>query len=144
MIRLALVVSVVVWFSLAPYPLSKPVSALTLAAQDPATIPATIPADTKNPVKASAESRAKAKKMYGYDCEMCHAANGDGKTDLAKDMGMTLTDLSDPKTLAAKSDADLFNLFRNGKDKMPAEDAARAKPDDIWNLVTYVRSLAKN
>jgi hypothetical protein len=27
---------------------------------------------------------------------------------------------------------------------MPPEDPARAKDDDVWNLVIYVRSLAKN
>ena len=105
---------------------------------------AAIPADTKNPVKATADSKAKAKKMYGYDCEMCHNANGDGKSDLAKDMSLTMTDLTDAKTLAGKSDADLYNIIQNGKGKMPAEDAARAKPDDVWNLVLYVRTLAKN
>jgi hypothetical protein len=74
---------------------------------------------------------------------MCHAANGNGKTDLAKDMGMTLTDWTDPKVLSAKSDGDLFDIIRKGKDKMPPEEAARAKDDDVWNLVIYVRGLAK-
>jgi cytochrome c5 len=97
----------------------------------------------KNPVKPTSESQAKAKKMYGFDCEMCHAANGNGKTDLAKDMGMTLTDWTDPKVLGAKSDGDLFDVIRKGKDKMPPEEAARAKDDDVWNLVIYIRSLAK-
>lgn len=111
-------------------------------AAPPAATP--IPADTKNPVKATPDSKAKAKKMYGYDCEMCHNANGDGKSDLAKDMSLTMTDLTDAKTLAGKSDADIYNIIQIGKGKMPAEDAARAKPDDIWNLVLYVRGLAKN
>ena len=104
---------------------------------------AATPPDTKNPVTPTPESQAKAKKMYGYDCEMCHGATGDGKTDLAKDMSLTLTDLSDPKTLSAKTDAELFDLIKNGKGKMPPEDAARAKPADIWNLVIYTRGLAK-
>ena len=123
-------------------------------AQEPATpaAPATAPAQappaasntTKNPVKPTAESLAKAKKTYGFDCEMCHAANGSGKTDLAKDMQLTLNDLSDPKTLADKTDGDIFDIIRKGKDKMPPEDVARAKDDDVWNLVIYVRGLAKN
>lgn len=97
----------------------------------------------KNPVKATPESQAKAKKTYGFDCALCHGATGDGKTDLAKDMQLTLTDLTDPKALAGKSDGDLFEIIRKGKDKMPPEEAARAKDDDVWNLVIYVRSLAK-
>ena len=114
------------------------------ATQEPASVPETqapatpsAPSSTvKNPVKPTADSQAKAKKMYGFDCEMCHAANGSGKTDLAKDMSLTLKDWTDPAVLSAKSDGDLF--------KMPPEEAARAKDDDVWNLVIYIRGLAKN
>jgi mono/diheme cytochrome c family protein len=115
----------------------------TPAAPAPAQPPPAAANTTRNPVKATAESQAKAKKTYGFDCEMCHASNGSGKTDLAKDMQLTLTDLSNPKTLAGKSDGDIFDIIRKGKDKMPPEEAARAKDDDIWNLVIYVRNLAK-
>lgn len=100
-------------------------------------------ADTKNPVKPTAESQAKAKQLYAIDCAMCHNDNGNGKSDLAGSMGLTIPDLSDPKTLEAKSDGELFALLRNGKDKMPGEDAARAKDNDVWNLVTFVRNLSK-
>jgi mono/diheme cytochrome c family protein len=118
-------------------------------AQEPAAAPAApaapSPSSTvKNPVKATAESQAKAKKTYGYDCAMCHGATGDGKTDLVKDMQLPITDLTDPKTLADKSDGDIFDIIRKGKDKMPAEDPSRAKDDDVWNLVIYVRGLAKS
>jgi mono/diheme cytochrome c family protein len=97
----------------------------------------------KNPVKATAESQSKAKKMYGYECAMCHGDNGDGKTDLAKGMQLTLTDWTAAGSLAGKSDGDLFEVIRKGKDKMPPEEANRAKDDDVWNLVIYVRSLSK-
>jgi len=74
---------------------------------------------------------------------MCHAANGNGKTDLAKDMSLTMADWSDPKVLAGQSDGDLFDIIRKGKGKMPPEETARAKDDDVWNLVIYIRGLAK-
>jgi len=110
----------------------------------PAAAPAPPPAPAvNNPVKPTPESQSKAKKTYGYDCAMCHGANGDGKTDLAKDMQLPLNDWTNPKTLADRTDGELFQLIRSGKDKMPAEDASRAKDDDVWNLVTYVRNLAK-
>ena len=98
---------------------------------------------SKNLVKATAESQARAKQLYSIDCAMCHNDNGNGKSDLAGSMGLNLPDLTDPKSLESKSDADLFNLFRNGKDKMPGEDTGRAKDNDIWNLVIYVRNLSK-
>jgi mono/diheme cytochrome c family protein len=106
--------------------------------------PAPAAAAAKNPVKSTAESQAKAKKLYSLDCAMCHNDNGNGKSDLAKDMQLKLSDWTDPKSLAAKSDKELFDLIRSGKDKMPAEAEGRAKDDEIWNLVIYIRSLSKN
>lgn len=95
-----------------------------------------------NPVKVSAASIAQGKKIYGYDCAMCHGANGDGKGDLAEDMKLKLPDYRDPAALKDKTDGELFYIVKNGKGDMPAE-GDRAKPDDIWNLVNYIRSLAK-
>jgi mono/diheme cytochrome c family protein len=128
---------------------------LSLAAQSPASTSAPAPvaaaaaapqapvAYAKNPVKATAESQAKAKSFYGIDCAMCHGDNGNGKTDLATSMGLTLSDWTDSKALADKSDGELFAIIRNGKDKMPPEDTGRAKDDEVWNLVIYIRSFSK-
>jgi cytochrome c5 len=96
-----------------------------------------------NHVKVTAASQDKAKKLYAVDCTICHGETGDGKTDLAKDMQLNLADWTDPQTLAGKSDQELFNIIRKGKDKMPPEDASRAKDDEVWNLVVYLRSLSK-
>jgi mono/diheme cytochrome c family protein len=115
-----------------------------LAAQQPAAAPAAVPADAAqmvNPVKPNGESQAKAKKMYGYDCAMCHGEKGDGKGDLVADMKLTLKDYTDPATLKGLSDGEMFYIIKNGKGQMSGE-GDRAKPEDIWNLVIYVRSLA--
>jgi len=101
------------------------------------------PAAATNPVKPTVKSQARAKELYGQECSICHGDNGNGKTDLAKDMGLTLGDWTDPKTLAGKPDGDLFNSIRNGKGKMPAEAEGRAKNDEVWNLVLYIRGLSK-
>jgi mono/diheme cytochrome c family protein len=112
--------------------------------QDAAQTPApTAPAVKKN-VKITPESQARAKKLYGVDCAMCHGDNGNGKTDLANDMQLKLLDWTDPKSLSAMSDEDLFATIRKGKDKMPAEDPNRAKDDDVWNIITYIRNMSKN
>ena len=86
---------------------------------------------------------ARAKNIYQIDCAVCHGDNGNGKTDLATSMSLTLSDWTDPKSLAGKSDADLAKIIRDGKDKMPPEDAGRAKDEDIKNLVIYIRSFSK-
>jgi len=36
----------------------------------------------------------------------------------------------------------MFYVIQNGKDKMPGE-GDRAKTEDLWNMVTYVRSFVK-
>ena len=94
--------------------------------------------------KPSADSMAKARKVYELDCALCHGASGDGKSDLAKDMSLTLVDWTDPKTLAGLSDQNLIEVIRKGKGKMPPEDAARASNDEVKNLVLYIRKFAKD
>ncbi len=86
----------------------------------------------------------RAKEIYNFDCAICHGPNGNGKTDLAKDMQLTLTDFTDPKTFEGKTDDQLFDMIRKGKDKMPAEDAARAKNDEVKALVQYIRTFSKD
>jgi cytochrome c5 len=86
---------------------------------------------------------AKAKKVYELDCALCHGAAGDGKSDLAKDMSLSMQDWTDPKSLSGKSDQELFNAIRKGSGKMPPEDNARAKDDEVKGLVQYIRKFAK-
>jgi mono/diheme cytochrome c family protein len=100
-------------------------------------------AKVANPVRPSAASLAAGKKQYGYDCAMCHGKDGDGKGDLAVDMKLKLPDYTDPAALKGMTDGELFYIIKNGKADMPSE-GDRAKPEEIWNLVNYVRSFSKN
>jgi cytochrome c5 len=102
-----------------------------------------VPAQDKGAGKAAPDMQAKAKKLYDLDCALCHGAAGDGKSDLAKDMQLTLLDWTDPKSLAGMSDQAIFDAIRKGKGKMPPEDEGRAKNDEVKALVTYIRHMAK-
>ena len=93
-----------------------------------------------NPVKATPESIAEGKTIYGYDCAQCHGALGDGKTVTGKQM--KVPDLTDPELLKDRSDGELFYVIKNGGTNMPRE-ADRAQPEQLWDLVNYVRSLAR-
>jgi len=117
------------------------ISAPTLAAGG--TPQEAAPAPSTNPVKPTPASQARAKNIYAVDCALCHGDNGNGKTDLAKDMQLTLLDWTDPKALGNLTDQQLFHIIRSGKDKMPSEDANRAKDDEVWNLVIYIRGMSK-
>jgi mono/diheme cytochrome c family protein len=107
----------------------------------PATPPASV-VNLVNPVKPTAESQAHAKKVYGYDCALCHGVNGNGKGDLVGDLKLTLKDYTDPAALKGMTDGELFAVIKDGKGQMPPE-GDRGKPEDMWNLVILVRSFAK-
>ena len=106
---------------------------------------AAIPADAAkqaNPVKSSTESLARAKKWWTIDCAMCHGKDGDGKGDLAASMKLQIADFTNPATLKDRTDGELFYIIKKGHDEMPPE-GERVKPEENWDLVNYVRSLAK-
>ena len=99
-------------------------------------------ADRKNPVKATPEGVAAAKKIFGYDCAMCHGLAGNGKGDVAASMNLTMKDWASPGVLSGISDADMYDLIVKGKGKMIGE-GDRLPPEKAWNMVHYVRSFAK-
>jgi len=97
----------------------------------------------QTPAKPSGEISAHVKTIYKVDCGLCHGDNGNGKTDLAQGMGLTLSDFTDPRTLQNKTDQELFTLIRKGKDKMPPEEESRAKDAEVHSLILYIRNLSK-
>ena len=95
-----------------------------------------------NPVKSTPESIARAKKWWTLDCVMCHGKDGDGKGETAKDMKLTIADFTDPATLKDRTDGEIFYIIKVGHEDMPPE-GQRVKVEENWDLVNYVRSLAK-
>ena len=94
-----------------------------------------------NPLKSSPEGLAEARKVFGYDCEMCHGAKGDGKGEVVESMKLTMRDWREPATLAKLSDGEIFYIITKGKGKMMAE--GERVPEKLrWNLVNLVRALA--
>lgn len=139
MIRPIVAISALLLFG---YAVNLPQSASTQTppVQSPG-VPAEI-AKMANPVKPTPESQAYAKKMFGYDCAMCHGEDGKGKGDLAVETKLKMIDFTNPETMKAYTDGEMFYVIQNGKDKMPGE-GDRAKVEGLWNMVTYVRSFAK-
>jgi mono/diheme cytochrome c family protein len=78
---------------------------------------------------ASGEATYKAK------CAACHGAGGKGNPALKTQ------DLASAE-VQGMSDADLTAIITDGKGKMPGY-AKSLKPDQIKDLVTFIRSLAK-
>ena len=95
-----------------------------------------------NPVKSTPSPIASGKKSYTYDCAICHGKEGAGDGDLAGDMHLKLRDYRDPATLKDLTDGEIYSIIANGKGKMTGEEG-RMKPEQIWDMVNYLRSLAK-
>lgn len=129
--------------STAPAAPSSSAESTAPAAAAPAPADAPIPAAAAalvNPVHPTAASRARALQIYGYDCEMCHGKGGDGVSEI--DAKTKLHDYRDPASLKGFTDGQIFYIIQNGRGTMPGE-GPRAKPDEVWNLVIYLRSLSK-
>jgi mono/diheme cytochrome c family protein len=74
---------------------------------------------------------------------MCHGASGDGKGDVAVESKFTMKNWTDPTALKDMTDGELFYIIQKGKgDNMPGE-GDRLKPEEVWTMVTVVKSFAK-
>ena len=87
-------------------------------------------------VPAQAEDAAA---LYKTKCAACHGADGKGETPIGKTN--KIRDLGSAE-VQAQSDADLTTLIANGKGKMPAYGKS-LKPDQVKDLVAYIRTLGK-
>jgi mono/diheme cytochrome c family protein len=99
-------------------------------------------AKRENPVKPTEASLAEGKKLYGYQCAMCHGEKGDGKSELAETMKLTLKDYTNGDSLKDFTDGTLFYILAKGKGQMPGQED-RMKAAQEWSLINYIRSLAK-
>ena len=58
-------------------------------------------------------------------------------------MKLTIADFTDPATLGARTDGELFYIIKTGMgDKMPPE-GDRLKTDQLWTMVILIRSFSK-
>lgn len=73
---------------------------------------------------------------YKAKCALCHGADGKGKGGALKTGDLAAAEVQ------KLSDAELTEIIANGKNKMPGYGKS-LKPDQIKDLVAYVRSLAR-
>jgi cytochrome c6 len=93
------------------------------------------------PALLFAKSRAddKSAATYKAKCAACHGADGKGETPAGK--STKARSFSDPEVVKA-SDDDLAGIIEKGKAKMPAYGKSM-KPEEIKDMVAYIRSIAK-
>ena len=111
---------------------------------------ATAPADylaKTNPysVDDMDEIKKSAKKIYKRKCKKCHGKSGNGKGPGAEDMDPMPTAFNAAGYMAGKKDGQLFWIAEKGsKDtEMSAfgpGSETNLSEDDIWKVITYMRS----
>ena len=95
----------------------------------------------KNPVAANESSLAAGQKIYLKRCLACHGKTGNGDGPDAADLGIHPAKLSDP-VIRGETDGELFWKITVGKKPMP-NYGTRLSSTDRWNVINYLRSLAK-
>ena len=100
-------------------------------------------AKIKNPVAATPESIAAGRQVYTRYCRSCHGVNAEGGS--GSDISPPAPDLTDSEWKRGSTDGEIFDVIKNG---VPPELSMepwgdRIKDPDIWNVVNFVRSLAK-
>jgi mono/diheme cytochrome c family protein len=86
---------------------------------------------------AAGASAQDAADLYKSKCAACHGPDGKGDTAVGKKLGVK--DFHSPE-VAKMSDAELFEITKKGKDKMPAYDK-KLTDDQIKDLIKFIRSL---
>jgi len=88
---------------------------------------------TRNPLAARADAAASGRRVYDQTCQSCHGPAGQGERAPALDRG-TFTHGSE--------DGDLFHTIRAGVPGSQMPPFPRLTDEQIWQLVSYIRSLA--
>ncbi len=95
----------------------------------------------KNPVAVNESSLAAGQKIYRKRCVACHGNTGNGDGPDAADLGIHPAKLSDP-VVREETDGELFWKITVGKKPMP-NYGTRLSPTDRWNVINYLRTLAR-
>jgi mono/diheme cytochrome c family protein len=95
----------------------------------------------KNPIAVSESSLAAGQKIYVKRCVACHGKTGNGDGPDAAELGIHPAKLSDP-SMREETDGELFWKITVGKKPMP-NYGTRLSPTDRWNVINYLRSLAR-
>jgi len=107
--------------------------------------PWTVPdkaAKTPNPFKSSGESIAAGKALWVQHCSSCHGKSGMGDGTKASQLKTQPGDLT-VASFQAQSDGTLFYKVSEGREDMPTFKKKIPDPEDIWDLVIYMRTLKK-
>ncbi len=100
-------------------------------------------AKVRNPIAPTAESIAAGRQVYQRRCASCHGASGAGGP--GNDLIPAAPSLIDDQWDHGSTDGEIFDSIKNGIppefNMVPWKDTLT--DDEIWNVVNYIRSIAK-
>ena len=96
----------------------------------------------KNPTEANAENIADGKVLYDKHCKSCHGKTGLGDGTKAEEVDGDLGDFSS-KEFHEQTDGALFYKSYFGRDDMPNFEKKITDKDDMWFVVSYMRTMKK-
>ena len=109
-----------------------------------------LPADadkTKNPVASSDESISKGKELYlardKGNCIFCHGETGSGNEANFPRLRRKPADLTNKERMTAMTDGEVFWKITKGINGIMPAGEKRMNEEERWNVVNYVRTLAK-
>ncbi len=95
----------------------------------------------KNPIPVNESSLAVGQRIYLQRCAGCHGKTGNGDGPDAADLGIHPAKLSNA-VVQEQTDGELFWKVTVGKKPMP-NYRTRLSPTDRWNVINYLRTLAR-
>ncbi len=95
----------------------------------------------KNPIPVNESSLAVGQRIYLQRCAGCHGKTGNGDGPDAADLGIHPAKLSNA-VVQEQTDGELFWKVTVGKKPMPSY-RSRLSPTDRWNVINYLRTLAR-
>jgi mono/diheme cytochrome c family protein len=97
----------------------------------------------KNPITSTPESVAAGQQLYLRHCASCHGRNGQGGP--GNDLIPAAPSLLGDKWDHGSTDGEIFTNIKNGIgpdfNMVPFKD--KLKDDEVWRIVTFIRSLKK-
>ncbi len=95
----------------------------------------------KNPIAVDDASIAAGKKIYSFNCEICHGKKGRGDGPKVAELDKEPSDFT-KEDLQAQTDGELFWKLSEGKKPMPAFKKDLTE-EQRWQAVIYLRTFAK-